>query len=971
MRDAKNLALLFNRLDTVPKMAYDEDMKMRFLLCLALAAGPAIGVYAAPASMAAPRAPSLAEALAAMPATSVAGGSAVLTVQPQEVQPVPMPTDGETAPPDNEAAAGEAVQTPGEAVQTPGEAVQTPDTLAVRYGRSLQVFGHVLALAPPTMTVLNLDPALADTPLGQLAGQHPETYLLGSLSAEQLRQAGTGGLAYADMTAGQQSLMHALLPEPLEIVPTAASPLDDKMDKAQRAAFDAQIQKVSGDDLLGSLKLHAYLDADFFVHAPVGYGIGDTRALLPSTGAYKLPFGGYGNMEARGKPTENILKADVPNAPKPGDLRWTRHDLERTVSLGGLTTVDALVARLGAAMHLELYADPHYGPLPVAARGDLRAELAAGEVMQALAVCVCGTWRQVGAAFVLTDDVQGLGTRQEFLAEIGQVWSSRLSAAGKDAGTHLQALDWMHALSFAPGDIGALSPDQITAIQKASGTNEGSLPWHSLPPPLQEHLQDTFLHYGDNLPKNLPSSASSLSDEMTKMGDDMKAAAGSVTPNSPVDTTINIRLAVELPNTGAMMLFGEYRVQPPEPDRTGDSKADAKEKPDAPKKPGGVALDKPLRGVLCAPKTPEEARAAVAKLAEMGLNTLFLDVFTGGRTYFPNDALPPASADAGGVLHAALAAAKPRHIAVYAVMDTLCWRKDGLTPHPQAWPQGFAEDVTISGETPDQTVQRRAAAGSLDTSYEHSRLLLAREGTEGWASPFDPAVQTLLPALVRAVAATPGLAGLVLEDAVPPGYDGSGADRDGLGLGYTLPSRLTYLRGTHRDPVDITTSYGDSVSVFVSGEFFFGNYQIDIPTFRSDRANYTAWTKWREDADKLLLMHCRRAAQTAAPALPLLRRSVLSSIASFDPWTEPQTAPDSAPPAPRQASDRVTPQSILDVPFGPDAQAHPDQFFGNAEIGAATGWGHRAGGEVFDLVTGGPPTDLLDALDKLGVLVKK
>ncbi len=717
--------------------------------------------------------------------------------------------------------------------------------------------------------------------------------------------------------------------------------------------------------MFSSLRFHAYLTADFYVHTPIGYGIGDTQDLTPSTGAYKLPFSGYGNMEDRGKSTETILKADVPNTPKPGDILWNRRDLERTVSLSGLTTVDGLVQRLGTTTHLELYADPHYAALPVLARGDLKARQPAGDVMQALALCVCGTWRQVGPAYVLTDEVQGLGTRQAFLAEIGQIWSNRLSEAGKNAGKQLDALDWLHTLSFAPGDIGTLMPDQITTIQKASGTNVGDLPWKSLPPALQEHLKDTFLHYMDSMiaDAQVPES---IKTDFQKEHDDMKSAAESVTPDTLVNTTINIRLAIELPGTGAMMLYGAYKVQPPKPD---DEAAAAKSDTSAPA--GSVVVDKPLRGILCAPKTADEARAVVAKLAEMHMNTLFLDVFTGGRTYFPNDALPPASADAGGVLAAALAAAKPQHIAVYAVMDTLCWRKDSLATHPAPWPSGYAEDLTVTGETPDRVIQRRFAANSLSLIYDNPRYMLARQGTESWASPLDPAVRTLLPALARTLAATPGLSGLVFQDTVPPGYHEEYMLED-LSLGYTPASRLAYLRTKHIDPVDLSSGFGDMVTVNVSEENFSGTYWITLPTFPSQTSDYAAWGERLRDADISLLADCRRSASVAAPTLSLLIRSQRSSVAAFDPWTSPaQANPASRRDAEPRPSEKLTPSSILSIAYGPDEQAHLGRFIGTAQIGTAQGWGHQAGGEVFDLVTGGPPEHLVDTLDKLEVLVKK
>jgi len=875
----------------------------------------------------------LAQALQAMPTASVGDGAVALAVSPEGVTPA--------APPD--------------------DPVATPQSLATQYGRAGGWFGHVYALAPPTMTVLNTSPGLADLPLGDLAGQHPETYLLGSLTPEQLRQVGAGGLAYADMTADQQSLMRALLPTPLEILPAAAALPDRKYGtqewKDARAAFDAQIKEVSGDDLFGSLRLHAYLTSDFYAHAPKGFGIGDTRDTLETTGVYKLPFGGYSNMDSRGKATETILRADVPSALKEGDFDWKRQDLEKPVTLSGVKTVDELMARLAQATGLELYADTHYGRLAVLVVGDLKKPQPAADVMQTLAVCVSGAWRQVGPAYVLTDDVQGLGFRQQFLAEIGEVWSNRLSQGGKDAGAHLQGLDWLHTLSFAPGDIGALSADQINGIQKEAGTNKGHLPWKALPPALQQHLRDQFLHKGDSFLKDeMP--------EMVKIGEGMKVAARSITPDTPVDTALNIRLAVELPGTGAMMLYGAYKVQAPEPDAGGKPT-----KAEAPAQGNSVTVPQKLRGVLCAPRTAEEARAVVTRLPKMGLNTLFLDVFTGGRTYFPNTALPPASAEAGGVLQAALDAARPLHIPVYAVLDTLCWRKDGLSPRPQPWPTGYGEELTISGEAPDRAIQRRYAANSLSADYDHPRRTLVRVGTESWASPLDPKVRALLPALVRTLATTKGLAGLVFQDVVPPGYTHSDTFGDRIGLGYTPENRLAYLRQYHQDPVDLSSGY-DTVNVFVGGENFFGNYHIAVPSFASDVGDYRAWEKHRADAALTLASDCRRAARMTAPPLPLLlRQGALGG--EFDPWTDPkQINPPSTPEDIMAARTKFRPEEIISIKDGPPEQADPTRFVQEA-MGLSSKSEMQLKGAIFDLVTGGPPSSLADALDRLAALLKK
>jgi hypothetical protein len=936
-------------------MKTSKNVCLRLLLLSCLLSPNALAQQPAPGPPS-QRPASLAQALRAMPPASVGDGAVALTVSPERVLPAPAPppSDGEAA--------------------LPNAPIPTPQSLADRYGRLGGWFGHVYALAPPTMTVLSSNPALADLPLSVLASQHPMPFLIGSLSQEQLRQMGTAGLAFGDLTPDQQGLLQAMLPHPFQTVPrTAKEPTLDSRDlqkpgadvsalfKANAEAtkaYNAQGRTVPEETLYASLRLHGFLADGFAFDSPAGSGIGlnASQTGFETTGAFKAARGGRMDMAEPGKnPVTAYLRAEAPNAPKDGDLDWRRRDLERPVSLLGLKTVDDLAARLARATGLELYADPHYGPQPLLVVGDLKKPQPAGNVMQTLALCVCGTWRQLGPAYVLTDDVQGLGARQEFLREMVQTWSNRLTKAGEEVGGRLRDMDWMHALHFAEGDAGALSPAQIDGIYAQHKTNDGSLPWKDLPDSLK-----TSLH------RQLTASDSDDSFAATS-----RAVAQGLKPDTPVRIDLKLQLAVSLPDTGDMALGEAYRVHTPrEPLASGSP-------PSLGGQANSISVDKPLRGLLCAPKTPDEARAVVARLPRMGLNTLLLDVFTNGRTFFPNTALPPESGKAAGVLQAALDAAKPLHIPVYAVLDTLCWRKDGAAPHPKPWPTGFAEDLTVGGETPDHAVQRELDAHSVRNDSDREYLMV-REGNQGWASPLDPHVRALLPALVRSLAATPGLAGLAFQDTAPPGYLSLENDyrEQGIALGYTTEARLVYLRRNHVDPVDLPSGYS-TLQLFLPSEGFSTDFDISLPNFSTSDVGIptfdgTGWTKYRGDADQSLLADCYAAARQAVPALPLFMRERRMGV-TFDPWTDPNKLNQ----YPSLATldypfHAVTPRSILTVPYGPVERAHPDWFVWGTNYGGPAGdASKRAGGEVFDLVTGYSPDSLADTLDRLGAFLKK
>ena len=465
----------------------------------------------------------LTDALRTLAAGSVLPGTVVLSVDAATVVPLT---------PEERAKAGQ------EAL--PEGVLETPSSLAVEYGRTGRVFGHIFALAPPTMTLLNPDPAATQFPVSVLAHQRPLPYLLGSLTDTQVQRLGAGGLAWAELTPDQQAPLSAILPKPLTLVPKTAEftistlfyqsisrpqPPEEKA-KAEREqkAFEAQIVAVP-EGTLSTARLKAFLLPQYNLDTPdnetidVDYPNGsfnDKKGYFLSN-IYTQPY-------THDKPFEDAVRAEVPNDAKPGDISWTKPELEHTLTLVGPKTVGALVAGLGRATGLELYADARYEPLALTVAGDFTKPQTAGEVMQALALCVCGTWRQVGPAYVLTDDVQGLGSRRAALKEAALGWSRHLADADSAAGTRLKAGRWLQSLPFAPGDVGALSAEQRAAFPEEPGGNSGHVLWKSLPAPLQAGLRD-----GMN-----PDPTAAYGEDYNNS---LRAVGQRVKPNTPVSVT--------------------------------------------------------------------------------------------------------------------------------------------------------------------------------------------------------------------------------------------------------------------------------------------------------------------------------------------------------------------------------------------------------------------------------------------------
>ena len=104
---------------------------------------------------------------------------------------------------------------------------------------------------------------------------------------------------------------------------------------------------------------------------------------------------------------------------------------------------------------MELYADPRYSDRKLSVQG---TSASAGDLLRALALAVTGTWRVVGPAYLLTDDLEGLGVRQGRI----QDWVDRsvLLAENREAKAVLartddcfRFIDWREDDPLRPSDV--------------------------------------------------------------------------------------------------------------------------------------------------------------------------------------------------------------------------------------------------------------------------------------------------------------------------------------------------------------------------------------------------------------------------------------------------------------------------------------------------------------------------------------
>ncbi len=728
--------------------------------------------------------------------------------------------------------------------------------VAQAYGRVIQEFGGVMAVAPPMMTVLNADPGVPNPYNGMPPGDALRL-LLASLSDAQWKTlTGTTGLGIGDLAGDtQRALFGALFPTlPLSIHPRHEFVVEDGND-------DKSLPKLTPEDIA---QAHLRLGQRVTLAIPAednGNGAPNTAVEAPSgspggTVRYELPHGSErrgGRDDLYGVP----VRATVPNAPKASDLDYDAKALRARVSLGGVKTVGDLVARIGTAAKLELYADPRYEKRGVTLLGPVSAR--AADLLRALALDVAGTYRKVGPATVLTDDLVGLGTRRTILMRFMQD-----AALGRR-----EALDEAADKMIATRDLDSLPPLDsglsLSDAQKAEAAKDPThvqgmaftvnLPFAQLTPPQQELARRSAERWNADPPSSFRNDRLTLT--------------------QPVTLQTQPTLTLETPAiSGAILLDGYFSVyslfqesNKMERQRGEQSRREA-EASAPPPALAPLMSRQPRRAVLARPRTAKEVDALVTAMKTVGLNALWLDVFSGGVSHLDGDP---------DILTEALKQMKGIGITVLPVLDLLRWGSDA--------PED-ARDRTLLGETSAQAGMRRQryeAVTFQGKTPEEADHLPAPVGLS--VCPVLPSVQKPLAALVRRLAETEGVAGIVLRDAVTPGYDHPDGARDNERaepMGYAPALRLAFLRRTHADPVDLADRIG-----------FFSGPDTRLPDFDDNKVTepiQKEWSVFRAGASQDLLQKLADAAWSAPSRKPVFwieQRSPIRQESWIGLWDHP------------------------------------------------------------------------------------
>ena len=728
----------------------------------------------------------------------------------------------------------------------PPPADASPTVLANTFGDIAQDFGAVTTLAPATRVLLNSSPLAPDlsTGVSSLTGFKMLTAELDDAQWKALTS--ESGLGLADLTDDTQRLLfHGLFPQGQLWVATRDA-AQEKPPKEQRT----DTRNVS--DQIDGVRLRIRQTSHIYLHDKRGQPMFFSGPAADPSGLY------IWHPENRFPRAQNvILRAIVLNTPKPSDLPLGDARFQQTVSLMGTKTVAELIARIAAKTHTEIYADPHYAARTLTIIGPAQ-EAPAADVLRALALAVAGAYRQVGSAFVLTDDIEGVGTRRTRLAKWDDTATVVMLKLKDEAGEMMLKRRLSQARSLPTfGDPLALTPEQMAGLKDSSilpgvPGEDWNYPYAKLTPAQQRQALRIADAYEDALSTQADSSTAP-----PRKPDPTGAVI--LSPYYAVQYLIPTVQGLVEGNNSIDITSLYYPGHATSPNAAAEEAKEAEE--DAPPKaalPPALPLplllrSRPRRAVIGHPTTPAAVDALIAAMQKVGLNELWLDVFSQGKSRL-------ADTDTD-ILTEALTKTQDTGITVYADLSLLPW---GSSPPKDTW------DLDILGQNSQQAaIADHAHSGSAEDDSDAAGKLVAYVPPPVLVSPASASVRKTLVDMVRGLASRPGLAGFIWADAV------RGGD-----LGYTPEMRLAFLRAFHADPMDI------DIPNDLLGD-------VSLLTF-DDKAVDTAltaqWNDARIGANAFLLTQMR-AAIPASVGKPILMERSENGTHSLVRWDDPRQMP--------------------------------------------------------------------------------
>lgn len=360
---------------------------------------------------------------------------------------------------------------------------EMPDT------RKLTTVGKISARVPSRMVTLNTNFSEAPNLYDGLPQEAKALYLLTILDKSQLEKVTGDGLTLADCRGESFAVLNSILPNPFKYQMGIVQ--DHRSIQWEYQSGDAQ--EISESDRR-RIRFCVGRHVELIVALEGNQGFSGTSVDSDLKKGTRVPL----QTETVGDSYGHHVRIKSANRLRQSQLDYKDSRLEVSLPLIERESIQNLCQRVSGLKGIELFPDPHYADLQLRETGK---QASVKDLLMSVALCLTGTYRRLGEAYVLTNDLEGIAAHQARAAlwedeldkvtqEREDLWRSRISRSGV-----------FERLQFALGVDNALAKEeQDNLATNTKGGDYHYIPVGSTSPAVRKALMDTSkMSYGNGI----------------------------------------------------------------------------------------------------------------------------------------------------------------------------------------------------------------------------------------------------------------------------------------------------------------------------------------------------------------------------------------------------------------------------------------------------------------------------------------
>ena len=384
-------------------------------------------------------------------------------------------------------------QSRGSLLYLPNRSLQAQDRPQMDGGFQILSSGSLHVVAPAQMTVIDPDYSQSPNIYDGLPRNLKVLYLASTLTPSQWQTACTTGIGLSSLNRDQQAVYRSILPSEFKY---ETSTVQNPFNRSGTPGTRTETTLTHDEEAQVLLKIYKEMTLGVVLGGQGGFSAISAQDWDRHKPGTKVSSRIDSAAEDKNSAFGIEIRKTTPNQAKRSDLDYKSSVFDVPFPLSPSSSVKDICRIASQLTHRTIIPDGRFGYETVSTLG---SSARCGDVLKGLALCLTGTYRKVGNTFVLTSDIEGIGTKMTKLGYWHWNLTQRERKESETWKSQIAANVGIRSIGYSSDDL--LTPNE--AMQKFMATDfdqgDKTMPASLLSPAWSQLLNSKDQHFAEPL----------------------------------------------------------------------------------------------------------------------------------------------------------------------------------------------------------------------------------------------------------------------------------------------------------------------------------------------------------------------------------------------------------------------------------------------------------------------------------------